>query len=120
MNEENKFCARLAYKCGICGKEHNDVLSRAKCEIECSKKAEEEAKQAAEAKKAAEKEARRAEVNAAIKAADEAIHKRDELIADFINDYNFIEFACSLGNEEKSDKDENDNWLEKIFHQWLF
>ena len=56
MNEENKFCARLAYKCGICGTEFESVLDRAKCEIECSKRVEEEARIAAEAKKAAEKE----------------------------------------------------------------
>lgn len=64
------------YTCAICGKEHNSILSRAKCEIECANRAEEEAKKAAEAKKQAEYNARVEEVN---KAFDHAYKLRDNL-----------------------------------------
>ena len=50
MEKKNINC-KFTYKCGICGKEYNNVLDRAKCEIACAEKAEEEAKKAAEAKK---------------------------------------------------------------------
>lgn len=54
------------YTCAICGTEHNSILSRAKCEIECANRVEEEAKKAALAKKNAEKEADYAEASAAL------------------------------------------------------
>ena len=68
------------YTCAICGKEHNCILSRAKCEIECANRVEEEAKKAAEAKKQAEYNARVEEVN---KAFDNAYKLRDELMKDY-------------------------------------
>ena len=45
------------YKCAICGKSHLDIVNRAKCEIACAEKLEEEEKKAAKAKKEAEKSA---------------------------------------------------------------
>lgn len=93
MNEENKMHARLAYKCGICGKEHDNVLSRAKCEIECSKKAEAEAKKAAEAKKQADKKVREAEVTKAI---DNAYN----LIDKFMEDYGTYTYRGESGQFE--------------------
>ena len=66
METKDIYC-KFSYKCGICGKEFDNVLDRAKCEIECSKKAEEEAKKAAEAKKREEQMARKAEVDRAFK-----------------------------------------------------
>ena len=53
------------YKCGVCGKAHTDILSRAKCEIACTEKKAEEEKKAAELKKEAEYATRQAEVDAA-------------------------------------------------------
>ena len=46
MKDENKI-----YKCAICGKAYDDVLSRTSCEMTCLKKQQEEEKAAAEAKK---------------------------------------------------------------------
>lgn len=63
--------------CAICGKEHNSILDRAQCEINC---AEEEARKAAEAKKAAEYEARVKEVNMAF---EKAYELRDKLVEDY-------------------------------------
>lgn len=68
------------YKCGICGKNHNDILSRAKCEIACTERLEEEAKKAAEAKKKEEYNARIDEVNMAF---EKAYELRDKFIADY-------------------------------------
>ena len=50
MGEKDIYC-KFTYQCGICGKEFDNVLDRAKCEIACAEKAEAEAKKAAEAKK---------------------------------------------------------------------
>lgn len=67
---ENKMFAKPMYKCAICDKIFEDVVSRATCELECAKRVEEEAKKAAEAKKRAEKKARLDEIDAAYAAAD--------------------------------------------------
>ena len=85
MNEQ-------VYACAICGKEHNSILSRAKCEIECANRVEEEAKKAEEAKKQAEHNARVEEVN---KAFDHAYKLKDELIKDYGGPYvyNYHKFA---------------------------
>ena len=68
------------YKCGICGKSHTDVLSRAKCEITCTEKKAEEERKAAKLKKEAEYADRKAEVDA-------AFNKAYELKDKFVNDY---------------------------------
>ena len=39
--------ARLAYKCGICGKEYDSIKARTECELACLKKQEEEKRLAA-------------------------------------------------------------------------
>jgi hypothetical protein len=77
---ENNMFIKPIYKCGVCGNEHESVVSRANCELACSKRKEEEAKKAAAAKKRAEKNARLAEIDAAYAAAD-------KLMEAYIKDY---------------------------------
>lgn len=72
--------ARLAYKCGFCGKEYNSIKDRAECEIKCFKKKEEEERLAAEKKKMEEQAIRKAEV-------DEAIARAEELKNKYVEDY---------------------------------
>ena len=68
------------YMCCVCGTWHNDILSRAECEIACLKKKEEEERKAAELKKEAEYETRKNEV-------DDAFNKAYELKDKFVKDY---------------------------------
>lgn len=77
---ENKWCARLAYKCGICGKEHESVKDRAECELKCFKKQEETKRLAAEMKKKEEQSARKKEVDDAI---DYACKLKEKYIEDY-------------------------------------
>ena len=81
-NEQNinKWCARLAYKCGICDKEHDSIQKRAECELSCLRKKEEEERLAAEKKRVEEQRARKAEV-------DKAVDKANELIDKYVEDY---------------------------------
>lgn len=69
-----------AYKCGVCGQIHDEIIARAKCEIECTKKEENAAKKAAEEKKKLEKANRKKEV-------DLAVIKAQELIDHYVKDY---------------------------------
>ena len=82
---ENKMFAKPMYKCAICDKIFEDVVSRATCELECAKRVEEEAKKAANEKKKAEQMARLAEI-------DEAYAKADELMEKYIEDYSVGEY----------------------------
>lgn len=68
------------YKCGICGSEHELPVERAKCELACAEKQEEEARKAAELKKEAEYADRKAEVDNAFIAAHEL---RDKFVQDY-------------------------------------
>lgn len=101
-NENNVYC-KFTYKCGVCGKEHPNVLDRAKCEIACTEKAEKEAKKAAELKKKEEQKVRKAEVDLAL----ENLHK---LVSAYIKDY---------GHYEYSDGGENTNfyWPSRTWHR---
>ena len=85
MEEKDIYC-KFTYKCGICGKEYNNVLDRAKCEIACAEKAEEEARKAAEAKKKEEQKARKAEV-------DEVFEHLHKLVTDYVKDYGHYEYG---------------------------
>ena len=58
---------KLQYKCGICGKIHDDIESRMKCEMSCINRQKELERKAEAAKKKAEKEARKKELDEAIK-----------------------------------------------------
>ena len=77
-----KMYARKAFKCSICDKEYEDAMDRARCELACGKKLEEEAKKVAEAKKKEEQNARWAEVE---KAHDHYV----ELYEAYLKDYEF-------------------------------
>lgn len=80
---ENKMFAKPMYKCAICDKVFEDVVSRATCELECAKRVEEEAKKAAKAKKREEKKIRLAEIDAAYAAAD-------KLMEMYIKDFDLL------------------------------
>lgn len=84
--EKKTVNCKFTYKCGICGAEYDDVLSRAKCEIACAEKAAEEERKAAEAKKIEEQKARKEEVDKAF----EALHK---LVTGYVNDYGHYEYG---------------------------
>lgn len=103
MGEKDIYC-KFTYKCGICGKEFNNVLERANCEIECSRKAEEEARKAAEAKKKEEQATRKSEVDKAF----EELHK---LMTAYVNDYGHYEY--SDGGE-----DTNFHWPSRVWHSF--
>ena len=98
MNRENNTCykpvCKLAYKCGICGKEYDEPVNRAKCEIACAEKKEAEARKAAERKKAAEYEARKKEVDAAF---DRAYELREKFLKDY-NTYEYIKTTSNFSN----------------------
>lgn len=103
MEEKNIYC-KFTYKCGICGKEYNNVLDRAKCEIACAERAEEEARKAAEAKKKEEQKIRKAEV-------DEVFERLHELITNYVKDYGHYEY--SDGGE-----DTNFYWPSRMWHNF--
>ena len=85
---ENKMYAHRAFKCSICDKEYEDAMDRARCELACGKKLEEEAKRVAEAKKKEEQEARWAEV--------ENAHERYvDLYEAYLKDYEFDKYNSS-------------------------
>ena len=103
MEKKNINC-KFTYKCGICGNEHNNILDRAKCEIACAEKAEEEARKAAEAEKKEEQKVRKAEVDAAF----EHLH---ELMTAYVKDYGHYEY--SDGGE-----DTNFYWPSRLWHSF--
>lgn len=79
------------YRCGICGKSHEDIYSRAKCEIACTEKKVEEERKAAELKKEAEYATRKAEVDAAF---DHAYELREK----FLKDYDSYTYCKTVNN----------------------
>ena len=93
------------YKCAICETLHEDVISRAKCEISCIEKKAEEERKAAEAKKAAEQKLRK-------EAVDEAIKRAAKLQRDYINDYGYYEYEGELVD--------NVFLPSKLWHNFLF
>lgn len=95
-SNEAQWRARLAYKCGVCGKEYESIKDRAECEIRCSKKKEEEERLAAAKKKAEEKAARK-------KAVDEAFDKAYKLKDEYVKDYGSYVYIYT-------DKNEDDTW----------
>jgi hypothetical protein len=78
--EDNKICCKPQFKCSICGKIYDKPIDRAKCEIDCTKKQEEDAKRLLEEKKKAEQKARHAEVTKAI---DDAYKLLDKYMKDY-------------------------------------
>lgn len=96
MSNENKMYSRLAYKCGICNKEFDNVKDRAECELACLKKQEEEKKLAAEKKKAEEQAARMKEV-------DEALAHAYKLKDQYIKDYGIYTYTCDADDLDFTD-----------------
>jgi hypothetical protein len=103
MEERKDVYCKFTYKCGICGKEYNNVLDRAKCEIDCSKKAEEEAKKAADLKKKEEQKVRKTEVDAAF----EHLHK---LVTAYVEDYGYYNYGEDGGKG-------NFYWPSRLFNR---
>ena len=68
------------YKCAICGTSHEDIQSRANCELACFIKQQEEEKAAAKAKKQAEKNERFTEASAAL---DNALTLVNKCVEDY-------------------------------------
>ena len=83
----DKMYARKAFKCSICNKEYEDAMDRARCELACGKKQEEEAKKAAEAKKKEEQAARKLKVDEAYYHADKLYDEADKLRDEYVKDY---------------------------------
>ena len=86
MENENNIYCKFTYKCGICGKEYDKVLDRARCEIDCTKKIEEEARKAAELKKKEEQKIRKEEV-------DEVFENLHKLVSAYVKDYGHYEYG---------------------------
>jgi len=103
MENENNIYCKFTYKCGICGKEHQNVLDRAKCEIACTKKAESEAKKAAEEKKKEEQKIRKAAV-------DEAFEHLHKLVTAYVADYGHYEYG-------DDGEDTNYYWPSRTWHR---
>ena len=101
---DNNIYCKFRYKCGICGTEYASIPERAKCEIACTEKAEEEARKVEEAKKKEEQNVRKVEVDAAF----EHLHK---LITAYVKDYGHYEY--SDGGE-----DTNFHWPSRLFHRF--
>ena len=59
MENKNNIHCKFTYQCGICGKSYDSVLQRAKCEIACAEKAEEEARKIRRKQIEKEEEARK-------------------------------------------------------------
>ena len=104
--EKKDIKCKFTYKCGICGKHYNNVQDRAKCELDCVKRAEAEAKKIAEEKKAAEKQMRK-------DAVDEAFEHLHRLVTEFVKDYGYYEYGNGGENT-------NFHWPSRLWHSfWL-
>lgn len=106
---ENKMYAKPMYKCAFCEEVYEDAITRAKCELSCAKRQEEEAKKAAELKKKAEQAARKAEV-------DEAFAHAIELKNAYLKDYDTYEYTYEAVTN--AFEDINDEWpsLKALLH----
>ena len=104
MEDKKNIHCKFTYQCGICGKEYNNVIDRAKCEIACTEKAEEEAKKAAEAKKKEERKIRKMEV-------DEAFEHLHALVTAYVKDYGHYEYG-------DGGQDTNFYWPSRLWHNF--
>jgi DNA-directed RNA polymerase subunit RPC12/RpoP len=102
MGEKKNIHCKFTYKCGICGKEFDNVLDRANCEIECVKKAEEAARKAEAEKKAAEQTMRK-------EAVDEAFENLHRLVTEYVKDYGHYEYG-------DGGDDTNFYWPTRVWH----
>lgn len=108
MENEKKMYTRPMYKCAICGKIHETIPARIRCETDCYHRQELEAKKAEEAKKKEEQAARKKEV-------DEAFDKAMKLKEAYLKDYNNYVYEY----RDASNSPENNDWL-NIKSLWNF
>jgi len=88
----DKMYARKAFKCSICDKEYENAMDRARCELACGKKKEEEARKSAEAKRHAEQLASQLKV-------DDAYDLADKLRDEHVNNYGvYIRTNSNISN----------------------
>lgn len=83
----------MKYNCAICGKEFENVMDRASCELTCAKAAQEAAKKIEEEKKKAEQAKRKKEVDDAFKIANGLLKK-------YVRDYGSYEEETELDFSE--------------------
>ena len=102
---KDKNCDKAQYTCGICKTSYDSIQERAKCELACVKRVQEEEKRAAEEKKKVEQAARKAEV-------DKACKIFTELAESYAEDYGRYEY------EEESPQ--CNFWPNKIWHHFWF
>ena len=107
---KDKTCDKVQYACGVCGAKYDTIQDRAKCEMACVKKIEEEAKKAAEAKKKAEKATRFSEASAAIDNAFALVNKCVEDYGEFV--YN--------GKLENSNEPIRNYFPSRLWHHLFF
>lgn len=100
--DNNIYCKR-AYKCAICESEYDNVTDRAKCEMACIEKAEQEARRIAEEKKKEDRAMRKAEI-------DEVFDKLMKLIDEYTKDYGRYEYNKTTNSIEY--------WPIKLLHNF--
>ena len=98
------------YKCEICEKEYSNIADRAKCELNCAKRIEEEAKKAAEAKKNEEKNADFAKASAAL---DNAL----TLVNKCVEKYGSFKYSGKLNDLDIANMD---FFPSKLWHHFWF
>lgn len=107
---KDRNCDKAQYTCAICKESYNTIQERAKCEMACIKKIEEEEKKAAAAKAKAEKDTRQQEVSAAL---DNAL----TLVNKFIEDYGSYQYS---GRMKDLDMANMDFFPIKLWHHFWF
>ena len=95
---DNKTSCKPSYRCGICNKEHDTIVARAKCEMACAERAEVESKKAEAAKKNAEMKADFVEASAAV---DKAL----ELISKCTEKHGYFKYSGNLKDLDVSNMD---------------
>lgn len=89
---------KTTYKCGICGKEHESIAERAKCEMAC---VEELDKQVAKAKKEKQKQEQETERQAIIA----ALHHVSEMVDAYTDKYgSFTYSTADFAEPEKKEE----------------
>lgn len=102
---KDRNCDKTQYTCAICKTNYDTIQERARCEMSCVKKIEEEERKAAEIKKQEEQAARKAEVDNAYKAFV-------ELAKSYANDYGSYEY--------EGEPISNALWPNRLWHHFWF
>ena len=107
---KDRSCDKPQYTCGVCKTSYDTIQERAKCEMSCVKKIEEEERKAAEVKKKQEQETRYNEVNAALDNVYALLNK-------YIEDYGPFKYG---GKYKGLDILNMDLFPSKILHHFFF